>query len=489
MTESNTYSRLAGCSDNAYEKAASWQGITADNLGSSAFKQEYKVKYAYAAGAMYRGIASSRLVIRMARAGMLSFLGTGGLSLTKIADEIKFIRNELGNGETFGVNLLFQPSEPWIEEEQVEFYLKEAIRYAEVSAYMQGLSLPLVRYRLTGAVRNSDGTINLPNKVLAKVSRPEVATVFLSPPPETLVQRLLEQNKITAAEAGIAPFISMADDITVEADSGGHTDRGVALVLLPSMILLRDELMRKYKYSKKVRVGAAGGIGVPESAAAAFIMGADFIVTGSINQCTVEAGTSNQVKDMLQAMNVQDTEHAPAGDMFELGAKVQVLKKGIFFPARANKLYEMYRRYNSLDEIDASTRAQIEHRYFKRTFAQVYEETKTYYSKRDPAVIAAAEANPKLKMALVFRWYFGYTNQLALSGTPGQTVDYQIHTGPALGAFNQWVKGTPLENWNNRHVDEIALHLLKHTASLLSRRFPVARDPSCVRNGDENEAL
>jgi malonyl CoA-acyl carrier protein transacylase len=33
---------------------------------------------------------------------------------------------------------------------------------------------------------------------------------------------------------------------------------------------------------------------------------------------------SATVKDLLQQINIQDTEYAPAGDMFELGARVQV---------------------------------------------------------------------------------------------------------------------------------------------------------------------
>ena len=48
------------------------------------------------------------------------------------------------------------------------------------------------------------------------------------------------------------------------------------------------------------RLGAAGGLGVPEAVAAAFVLGADFVLTGSINQCTAECGTSERVKDMLQ---------------------------------------------------------------------------------------------------------------------------------------------------------------------------------------------
>jgi trans-AT polyketide synthase/acyltransferase/oxidoreductase domain-containing protein len=74
-------------------------------------------------------------------------------------------------------------------------------------------------------------------------------------------------------------------------------------------------------------------------------------------------------------------------------------------------------------------------------------------------------------MALIFRWYLVHTNRLALRGDPAQKVDYQIHCGPALGAFNQWVKGTALEPWRQRHVDKIAEQLMIGAAKLLDERF------------------
>ena len=88
--------------------------------------------------------------------------------------------------------------------------------------------------------------------------------------------------------------------------------------------------------------------------------------------------------------------------------------------------------------------------------------------KRDksPAQIAKAEQNPKHKMAMVFKWYFSHTTRLALEGKSESKIDYQIHCGTALGAFNQWVKGTPLENWRNRHVDLIGKQLMEETAFL-----------------------
>jgi trans-AT polyketide synthase/acyltransferase/oxidoreductase domain-containing protein len=364
------------------------------------------------------------------------------------------------------LNLLHNPSDPAIEEKTVDLLLKYGVRVIEASAYM-GITPSLVRYRSNG-LRRDAGRVIAGNRIIAKISRPEVAEAFLSPAPARITGKLVEERKITSEQAELLQEIPMADDICVEADSGGHTDGGVAYALMPAMIRLRDDLMRKYGYTRKVKIGAAGGIGTPEAAAAAFVLGADFILTGSINQCTVEAGISDAAKDMLQQMNVQDTDYAPAGDMFEMGAKVQVLKKGVFFPARANKLYDLYRQHNSLDEIDEKTKKQIQEKYFKRSFEEIYKDAKSYYP---PAEIEKAERNPKQKMAFVFRWYFGHCTRIALNGTPGHEVDYLINCGPALGAFNQWVKGTSLESWKKRKVDEIGMKLMHETANVLNERF------------------
>jgi trans-AT polyketide synthase/acyltransferase/oxidoreductase domain-containing protein len=445
--------------------------ITAESLGNQTFKQDYNLKYAYVTGAMVKGIASKELVVKIGKAGMMGFFGTGGLKLPQIEEAIRFIQTELKEGQAYGINFLHNSGEPQQEEKTIDLFMKLGVKQIDAAAFMQ-ITPALVKYRLKGFKRDRNGNILATHKLMAKISRPEVAQVFLSPAPERLVNKLLEANQISTEQAQLAKEMPMADDLCVEADSGGHTDMGIMPVLLPTIIRQRDELMAQYRYAKPVRVGAAGGIGTPESAATAFILGADFIMTGSINQCTVEAGTSDAVKDILQQLNVQDTDYAPAGDMFELGAKVQVVRKGVFFPARANKLYDLYRHYNSLDEIDDKTKKQIQDKYFRRSFDEVYAETKAYYSsKAMPEEIEKAERNPKHKMALIFKWYFVHSGRLAMQGSTEQKVDYQIHCGPAMGAFNQWVKGTALENWRNRHVDEIAEKLMHGTAELLNQRF------------------
>lgn len=439
------------------------QSITAESLGNEEFKQDYKLKYAYLGGGMVHGIASKEMVVQLGKAGMMGFFGTGALDVQKIEEAIDYIQRELTNGEAYGINLLNGRR----ESDTVNLFLRKGITCIEAAAYMQ-VTPNLVKYRVKGLSKNSDGSVAIKNRIMAKISRPEVAAQFLMPAPERIIEKLIESNEISREQAELAKNIPMADDLCVEADSGGHTDMGVASALMPAMIKLRDDMMEKYQYGKKVRIGAAGGIGTPEAAAAAFILGADFILTGSINQCSVEGGISDIVKDMLQDVNVQDTEYAPAGDMFEMGAKVQVLKKGVFFPARANKLYELYRHHNSIDEIDEKTKKQLQERYFKRTFDEIYEDVKKFYP---PQEIERAERNPKQKMAFIFRWYFGYATRIALQGVEDQKVDFQVQCGPALGSFNQWVKDSELKNWRNRHVDDIGMKIMTGTAELLIERF------------------
>jgi trans-AT polyketide synthase/acyltransferase/oxidoreductase domain-containing protein len=282
------------------------------------------------------------------------------------------------------------------------------------------------------------------------------------------VESLLSQGKISLEAARAAAAIPLASDICAVADSGGPTDHRVASTLIPAIVRLRDEHAQRSGQRANVRVGAAGGIGTAESAAAAFVLGADFIVTGSINQCTVEADTSDAAKDLLQGIDVQDTSYAPATDLFELGAKVQVLKKGLFFPSRANRLRDIYSSHNSLDELDVKTKQMLEERYFKRTFDEVFREASQQCSAEEKE---RAERNPKARMAMVFRWYLSHATDAALRGDESRRVDFQIYCGPALGAFNQWVRGSETASWRHRHVDQINERLMRATADVLTTRL------------------
>jgi trans-AT polyketide synthase/acyltransferase/oxidoreductase domain-containing protein len=273
-------------------------------------------------------------------------------------------------------------------------YLQREIRRVSASAYLD-LTLPLVYYRVKGIHLDADGRIVCPNKVIAKVSRVEVAEKYFSPPPLKLLARLVDKNLITREEAQLAGSIPMADDLTAEADSGGHTDNRPAISLLPTMIALRDELAGKYQYENPPGVGLAGGIATPHSAAAAFAMGAAYILTGSVNQACIEAGTSEAVRHMLAEAGQADVTMAPAADMFEMGVKVQVLKRSTMFPLRAAKLYDLYCNYDRFEAIPEKQRLSLERDFFRNSFEKEWEQTKIYFTRHDPRQIERAEKNPK----------------------------------------------------------------------------------------------
>ncbi|WP_018416723.1 PfaD family polyunsaturated fatty acid/polyketide biosynthesis protein [Teredinibacter turnerae] len=437
-------------------------------LGNRQFMQTYNVRSPYIAGAMYKGIASVDLVCAMAEQSMLSFLGTGGLKMPQVAQSIDEIKRRVGTNKPFGMNMLSNFEEPEKEMALIRLYLEKGVSVIEAASYIS-ISDALVYYRLTGASLAPDGQIQCAHRIIGKVSRPEVAMRFLSPPPAEKVQDLLQQGLITPQQAELAPSIPMADDICVEADSGGHTDQGVITVLFPAIRSIADELNLQFGYNQKVRVGAAGGLGTPQAIAAAFMLGADFVVTGSINQCTVEAGVSEDVKDMLEKAQPQDMAIVPAGDMFELGAKVQVLKKGSLFHVRANKLYELYKNYDSLDAIPRDVITKLEKQIFTRSIDEIWQETEAFYLRARPEEVKKAVESPKHKMALVFKWYFIHGTRMALRGERQQRVNYQVQCGPALGSFNQWVKGTELESWRNRYVANIASQLMQGAQDYVNR--------------------
>jgi hypothetical protein len=67
-------------------------------------------------------------------------------------------------------------------------------------------------------------------------------------------------------------------------------------------------------------------------------------------------------------------------------------------------------------------------------------------------------------MALVFRSYLGLSSRWAITGEPTRRTDFQIWCGPAIGAFNRWVAGSPLAQPGRRTVVQIGLNLLEGAA-------------------------
>jgi PfaD family protein len=147
------------------------------------------------------------------------------------------------------------------------------------------------------------------------------------------------------------------------------------------------------------------------------------------------------------------------------------------YAQRAQKLYDLYSSVGSLEGLDDKTRGRLEKQIFKRPLNEVWAGTKEYWQARDPKQVAKAESDPRHKMALTFRWYLGMTSRWARMGDEDRKRDYQIWCGPAMGAFNDWAAGGPLEAIENRTVTAIAEAILCG-AAVEARQAKLGRMPS-----------
>jgi PfaD family protein len=350
------------------------------------------------------------------------------------------------------------------------------------------LTPQLVRYRATGLSRGADGGVAVRNRLLGKCSRTELAEMFMRPAPKALLDKLVASGSITVEQAALALQVPLCDDVAVEADSGGHTDNRPIHVLLPLFIALRNRVHKELGFPAhmRVRVGAGGGVGCPAAALAAFDMGAAFVLTGSVNQISHEAGTCDAVRLQLSKASYSDVTMAPAADMMDEGARLQVLKKGNMFASRANKLFELYRQYETFDALPPAELERVEKRILQKSVAEVWTETKDYYVNRlhNADKIARAERDPRLKMSLCVRWYLSKSSGWANRGDKGREMDYQVWCGPAIGAFNEFAKGSYLDVAANGGtfpsvVDinmEILLGAAQHRATNLAEGAQAAAD-------------
>lgn len=433
-------------------------------LGDRAFLETHGLRFPYVGGAMANGISAPGMVIALARCGMLGFYGAGGLPLAQIEQALEQIQGELDlPGLPWGANLIHNPAEPQLEQAVADLFISRGVRRVSASAYMK-LTPAVVRYACTGLRRDPAGRVLRRHHLLAKVSRLEVARLFMAPAPAKILEELLSRGELSAEEVSLAARVPLAGDITAEGDSGGHTDNRPLLTLLPALIQLRDQAQQEHRYDVPLRVGAAGGLGTPAAVASAFAMGAAYVLTGSVNQGALESGISSAAKEMLARADLADMTMAPSPDMFELGIKVQVLKRETLFSQRAAKLYALYMAHDSIESLPAATRDKLEQDIFKAPLDAVWEETRCFFEDRCPQEIERAGKDAKHRLALVFRWYLGNASKWAIEGDEGRRLDYQIWCGPAMGAFNHWTAGSFLASAQNRTVDQIARNLLEGAA-------------------------
>lgn len=444
--------------DTTLATPASW---TATTLGSSAFREAFGLRAAYVAGAPAPGIRGAEWVTNLAQAGLLGFLDPPGNDLETATQAIARVARELGTGDAFGVTLTG-------DEQLVDAALEHGVRFAETGGTQISteISPALLRFRFRGAYLDAGGRPVALRRLLARAGRSSVAERWLKPAPDELIERLVRQGELDASEADVARRLPVCSDLCVvpELDEALPT-------LLPAVQRLRDRLAADLKLPQETvpQIGAGGALGTPEAIACAFLLGADFVETGAINLCTVEAAIAPAVKQLLAGLKLGDTTPAPALDGFALGTQTRVVGRGSLFAPRARKLYELFRFHDALEDLAPAQRETLEASYFGRSFEAIWDEIRGETSSS-----GVSPVDPKDRMARVFAWYLRQTLHWGLTGEPGRELSYQIPCDESLAAFNAWVADSPLAEPSARRVADLGQRLMDASASWLSRRLAAA---------------
>lgn len=453
-------------------------------LGDRGFTATHGVRFAYVVGEMARGIATPGMVVAAAKAGLLGFYGSAGLPLHEVRAGIDKIKAALPAPDSaWGANLIHSPQQPGMERAVVDLFLETGVKRVSASAFMQ-LSPEVVRFSAAGLRRAGDRIVR-DTHVFAKVSRVEVAARFMSPAPQQLLQELVSRGDITEEQATLAALVPIAADITAESDSGGHTDNRAAAVLFSALQETAARIASLHGFDERaIRIGLAGGIATPQAVAGAFQMGAAYVLSGSVNQPAIESGLSKRARQMLVTAEATDVMMAPAADMFEQGVEVQVLKRGTLFGPYAQRLHALYRSGATTDNLSSADRKWFEAR-LGESIDAAWAQTRDYLQQKDPQELARAETDASFRFALLCRRYLFMASQWARDGNADRAADFQIWCGPAMGAFNHWVKDSCLEPLDNRNVKQIAWNLLEGAARVTRagqlRSFGVALPEGAFR--------
>ena len=233
--------RLAGDSSSGNGEAFAWvPACRLEDLGDASFRNDHGLRYALMSGAMANGIGSVDIVESMGKSGFLGVFGSAGLSLSAVENAIDRIQSWPGDSIPYAMNLIHSPGEPELEAAVVDLYLRRGVRLVEASAFLN-LTRRWSAIEWQGLRRDGSGKIVAANRVIAKVSRVEVASKFMALRHRKFCEHLSRRVRFRPSKRS-GRRIPLADDITAEADSGGHTDNQPAIVLLPTMLTLRDRI-------------------------------------------------------------------------------------------------------------------------------------------------------------------------------------------------------------------------------------------------------
>lgn len=430
------------------------------SLGSGAFRARYRLRLAYLAGSS-RGAGSVETALRLAGAGLMGVLGGSGLSPEQVAARLLETRRQLPSGAPLALALLHSPENPELEMALALTATENEVDVLEVSGFLQP-RLSLLMFRFAGCAERGE-----PRLVLARVARPDVASELVAPPSSHLLEMGLREGLLSPEDARVAVHWPLVSELCADPEGGGLTGSSSWAVLLPCLKAEATRARQRHGFSGEIFVGACGGMGSPEALAAAFFLGADFVMTTGINSCTPQSPLCPEARDLLAKVGVGDTTYAPAWETFELGGRMEVVRRGTLFAARAHKLQDIYRRGESLEALSESDRKWLEKHLLRTSIAEAWSRVQNELASVLPQALAAAADSPRLRLSLLCKWYL-WSSLRAAHGSATPSSDFAIPCDSEMGALNEWLKGTPLQPWSERHVDVLAQRLMTAAARRLA---------------------
>ena len=187
-------------------------------------------------------------------------------------------------------------------------------------------------------------------------------------------------------------------------------------------------------------------------------MGAAYVVTGSVNQSCVESGASDAVQGDARRGRQADVAMAPAADMFEMGVKLQVLKRAPCSRCGPRKLFELYQAYDGLESLPAADAPGWRRRSSAPAGGASGQDCVGYFARRDPEQLARAERQPQAQDGPGVPLVPGDVVALGGAGEPDRARRLPGLVRPGDGQLQRWVTGSYLKTPGNRRVAEVGAH-------------------------------
>ncbi|MFC1745257.1 1-acyl-sn-glycerol-3-phosphate acyltransferase [Candidatus Riflebacteria bacterium] len=440
-------------------------GLNIQNLGSKEFQTVHGVRHSYCTAPLPFGISGKQMLSSLATAGFLPFFGSTGLNLGEIKNSLKQIRDRVGN-KTFGVGISFVPYDKEREWQLILILIKLGIRHLWVSHYPYPTEA-LTFFRLNGIKQNSIGAIEPQNFIFARVSHLETVKRFVAHPPKNVVERLWQDGRISEQEKNLSCKIGLSEDIIVHGEGSGLGSNGSLNTLFPqiyqSVKIIQEDLTRN------IRIGTSGGLSNPQAISAMFSLGADFVVTGSINQISAEANCSAKVKQMLAKAGSSDTAFVVSADPLEKGNNIQVLKYGTQFSVKANKLAKLYLKYGDLLNLPEKEKKVLEEGFFRCSLETAMNRANLIF--KDLQFGENKKNKKESGLLLLFHLYLYESFLWAKEGTKNREMDYQIWVDQSIGSFNMWRNAVFSKSIEDISVTDIAERLLFCSGVLTRLQF------------------